>query len=113
MIWVELNNKTELENLFHTDSGDQNEYRLIFKHSTRCGTSMIAKREFEKYWKSELPVHLINVVENREISNQAEKLSGIRHESPQLLVIKDGKCVFSESHYGIDASEVMDFISSN
>jgi bacillithiol system protein YtxJ len=111
--WLELNNKTELDKLTGQGSGISNQYLIFFKHSTRCGTSMIAKREFEKYWKNDSPVYLINVVENREISNAIEHLFGVKHESPQLLLVKDGKCVYNESHYGIDALDVMEFMSSN
>jgi len=113
LIWIDLTNKTGLDNLNSSSKGDSNQIILIFKHSTRCGTSMIAKKEFEKHWKSELPVHLVNVVENREVSNIIEHLYQVKHESPQLLLIRNGKCIYNESHYGIDAKETMDFMSSH
>jgi bacillithiol system protein YtxJ len=110
LTWIELSNKTELEHFHNSVGSSEDQFSLIFKHSTRCGTSMIAKKEFEKHWKTDLPIHLVNVVESREVSNAIESMYQVRHESPQLLIIKNGKCVYHESHHGIDANEAGEFI---
>ena len=112
MIWSEIKTTEEFDKLKDADLGETNRWMLIFKHSTRCGTSMIAKKEFEKRWTGQLPVHLINVVEDREVSNVIARKYQVRHESPQLLIIRNGVCVYHESHYGIDAEEAMKFVAS-
>jgi bacillithiol system protein YtxJ len=74
---------------------------LLFKHSTRCIISKMALRELEKDWHysyDELPVFLIDVLRNREISSQIADIYNVRHESPQILLLKDGVCVGNASH---------------
>jgi bacillithiol system protein YtxJ len=110
---IELRSIEDLQRLHEQSVAGKAEPLIIFKHSTRCGTSRIALKEFEKHWRSELPVYLILVVEQREISNVVESLYQIRHESPQLLVICNGRCILHESHYGIDADEVQKIIAAN
>ena len=66
----------------------------IFKHSTRCGTSMMAKRRFESDFDLELDeidMYYLDVLSYREISNQLASDYNVWHESPQLLIIKNGE----------------------
>lgn len=112
MNWIELKEKNELLNLQEESLTHPETTYVIFKHSTRCGTSRMARSQFEREWKSEQPVYLINVVENREVSNAVETLYHVRHESPQILVIRNGECILHDSHYGINATEVLQLLSA-
>ena len=83
-------------------------YSLIFKHSTRCPISMMAKRRFEMDWDAlpaNLPVYFLDLIKYREISNQVAQDFHVHHESPQMLLIKDGECILDQSHSGISAEE--------
>jgi len=83
------------------------EFFVIFKHSTRCGTSRMSRNLFESEWTDANAVYLINVVESRDASNTAASIFNVTHESPQVLLIQNGNCIFHDSHSGIDASEII------
>lgn len=78
---------------------------FIFKHSTRCPISSGARREVERYLAGDgaLPVYINYVVESRAISNAIEANTGIRHESPQMLLLVSGKAVWHTSHGAIQS----------
>lgn len=80
---------------------------LIFKHSTRCSISFMAKSRFEGgYEETEMSLWLLDLIKYRDISNEIASVYGIVHESPQVLLIKDGKCIYSTSHNGIEFRSV-------
>lgn len=77
---------------------------LIFKHSSRCGISSMVLKRFEKALKLENNVfnyYFLDIIKYRELSNAIADSFEIRHESPQLLVVKNGKVIADDSHYGI------------
>ncbi|MFB5266302.1 bacillithiol system redox-active protein YtxJ [Paenibacillus enshidis] len=78
---------------------------LLFKHSTRCPISARAHYEMEAYLQ-EAPVSnveygIIYVVEDRPVSNEAAARLNVKHESPQVILVKDGKAVWDTSHGSI------------
>jgi len=78
----------------------------IFKHSTRCSISTMAFSRLKKGWshsKDELPFYYLDLLSCRPVSNEIEHLFGVKHESPQLIVIKDGKVIHHASHNNISA----------
>lgn len=83
---------------------------LIFKHSTRCPVSTAAMREMQAYVQSDgenqLPVYLNLVVESRPVSNAIAETLGIRHESPQLLLVSGRAATWHTSHGSIRADRV-------
>lgn len=84
---------------------------LIFKHSTRCSISSTALSRMERAWKPNemgqiLPCYL-DLIKYRDISNQIATTFAVPHESPQVLLIRNGKCVFNASHLDISYDEVM------
>ncbi|MGH9319258.1 MAG: bacillithiol system redox-active protein YtxJ [Vicinamibacteria bacterium] len=85
---------------------------IVFKHSTLCSMSSLAHREAEKFLEAhpEAEVHKVNVIESRAISDYIEKLTGVRHESPQLLVFRGGEVVWHESHFGVTARAIAEAI---
>jgi len=88
-------------------------YSLIFKHSTRCSVSAMAKRRFELDWDiipSDTPLYFLDLITYRNISNQIAETFQVHHESPQVLLIKDGECVLDASHSDISAEEIAETI---
>jgi len=86
---------------------------LLFKHSTRCIISKMALRELEKDWhysSDELEVYLVDVLSNRQISNQIADIYNVRHESPQLLFIKGNSCAGNASHNDVSIQLVDSWI---
>jgi bacillithiol system protein YtxJ len=85
---------------------------MIFKHSTRCSTSSTAKARVERNWKEEnekvLHPYYLDLLAHRAISNAIAERYGVEHESPQVLIISKGKCIFSQSHLDISVDEMME-----
>lgn len=75
----------------------------VFKHSTACPVSARAAREVEAL-ESDLPVYWVNVREQRELSTWIAEALGVRHESPQLILVRDGRAAKSWSHFEVTRS---------
>lgn len=93
----------------------QEGYSLIFKHSTRCSVSLMAKKRFEMDW-SVLPedtsLYFLDLISYRDISAQVAETFQVHHESPQILLIKNGDCILDASHSDISAEEVAEVINN-
>ena len=76
---------------------------LIFKHSTTCPISAAAYREMQQLATE---IALVVVQNARDVSREVEARTGVRHESPQALLLRDGEVVWSASHWRITAEEV-------
>ena len=100
MNWISLTNLSELDKI-----KEDSFYRIlkfIFKHSTRCSISKMVLSRFESTNNSaSLSVYLLDLLNYRDLSNQIADDFNVKHESPQLLVIKDGKCHTHSSHTSI------------
>jgi len=93
----------------------QQGYSLIFKHSTRCSVSAMAKRRFEMDWAvipENTALYFLDLISYRDISAQIADTFQVHHESPQILVIKNGDCILDASHSDISAGEVAEVINS-
>jgi bacillithiol system protein YtxJ len=85
--------------------------QVIFKHSTRCGTSaMILSRLERSGADGNIEFYFLDLIKHRDISNQIAEKFGVYHESPQLLLIKNGECIYDESHLSISMDELSDQI---
>lgn len=103
--WVNLTSEEQLRDLI-ANSAEQPV--AIFKHSTRCSISSMALSRFENKWNQELPLTCVylDLLAYRPLSNLLAELSGIEHESPQLIAFKNNEVVYQASHNGIDAEAV-------
>jgi bacillithiol system protein YtxJ len=83
---------------------------IIFKHSTSCSISATAKNRLERQWKDagleEVKPYYLDLLAYRPISNMVAQTFEVEHQSPQLLLIKDGACQYDASHLGINLNEV-------
>ncbi len=97
---LELRQHRDLEQLLQRSKTDP---VLIFKHSTQCSVSDQAYEEFTRFLENagDLACGLVLVIENRDISNAIAARLGVRHESPQAIVVKDGKPEWNASHWSI------------
>ncbi|MBK5212397.1 MAG: bacillithiol system redox-active protein YtxJ [Flavobacteriaceae bacterium] len=85
----------------------------IFKHSTRCGISRGVLKLLEKNYNlkdDQLNLYYLDILQNRDISNEIAARFKVRHESPQMIVIKNGAAVHHDSHHSIEASHLERFI---
>lgn len=80
---------------------------VFFKHSTRCGISAHAKYRLEQDWSfspEELELFYLDLLEYRPISNQIAQVLNVVHQSPQVIMVRDGKVVFDTSHHSISTA---------
>jgi bacillithiol system protein YtxJ len=78
---------------------------FLFKHSTRCGTSTRAYRQVSSYEETEgaIPVFLIDVIADRAFARSIADRLGVRHQSPQLIFLAEGRPVWDASHGSVTA----------
>lgn len=80
---------------------------VLFKHSTRCSVSLMVKRMLESQWShgENLKAYYLDLINHRDVSNEIATRFGIEHESPQVVVLRNGKVVHSASHNDIDQAD--------
>lgn len=86
---------------------------LFFKHSTRCSISLMAKRAFEggfQFSEEQVVPYFLDLLSFRPLSNKLATYLAVPHESPQLLLVKDGKCIYHASHSDIDAATLVKYL---
>ena len=99
MNWINLTSMSELDKI--KEDSYQNP-QFIFKHSTRCSISKMVLSRFESTNDSAfLSIYLLDLLNYRDLSNQIADDFNVKHESPQLLVIKDSECYKHSSHTSI------------
>ena len=107
-------NWTSLESANQIDAIKQQPgYSLIFKHSTRCSISMMAKRRFEMDMDklpADMPLYFLDLIKHRDLSGLVAQDFHVHHESPQMLLIKDGECILDQSHGGISVEEALELL---
>jgi bacillithiol system protein YtxJ len=104
--WQLLNTEEGLDDL---KAKSVDKPQIIFKHSTRCSISAMAKRRLERNWnidESQAVIHYLDLIAYRSISNKVADDFGVTHQSPQLLIIKNGQSVFDTSHNDIDVATI-------
>jgi bacillithiol system protein YtxJ len=104
--FIELNSIEKLEELFEKS----NEQPIVlFKHSLTCPISAGVHEEVSGV---EADVNVVIMQKSRDISNEIAQKTGIRHESPQAIVLQNGEVVYHASHYDITADDVKNFVGS-
>ena len=109
MNWITITNEEEVLNISKSD-----EYSVIYKHSPSCMTSLMAyrllKSEVSNAKDIDIPIYMVDVIKNRKESQFVAKTFEINHESPQVLVIKNGICVYNTSHEAISLKKILNHI---
>ncbi|WP_363317225.1 bacillithiol system redox-active protein YtxJ [Flavobacterium sp.] len=106
---VKWNELTEIQQLEAIVAESFDVPVLVFKHSTRCSISRMALRNFEREYAIEddkLKPYFLDLLEHRDISNVIAATFGVTHQSPQVVLIKDGKAVYDASHSDIEAEDI-------
>lgn len=106
MHWIHLTDEGQLQDIVIRS---QERTQVIFKYSSRCGLSdIVYKRLQVKCCPESADFYFLDLVAYRNISKQVAERFRVPHQSPQVLVIKDGECIFDESHMSIDPEEIME-----
>ncbi len=110
MIWKNLEQLIALEEI---DKASFTHPILIFKHSTRCSISDVAKARLDKEDNlNGVDFYYLDLIKHRDISNALAEKYNVHHESPQILLINKGECVYDESHIGITMAEIKEQVAS-
>lgn len=103
--WKHISSIEELDTI---DEASGQKPVLIFKHSTRCSISAMSLGRFDRAFQEDafFEPYFLDLIAHRDISNRIAEKYGVRHESPQAILIRKGKAVFDTSHMGIDFEEL-------
>lgn len=85
----------------------------IFKHSTRCSVSRMVWNQFSNRFDIEfekMELYFLDLLAHRNISNEVAERFGVIHQSPQVIVIRNGKAVYDASHSDIDADDLKSYL---
>ncbi|HZX73488.1 MAG TPA: bacillithiol system redox-active protein YtxJ [Cyclobacteriaceae bacterium] len=111
MNWIKLETEKQLTDI-HQKSHDQP--ILIFKHSTRCSVSRTALDRLERNWNSneikDIQPYFLDLIANRNISNLIAEGFDVEHQSPQVILIRNGKSVYDRSHFDIEYKSIREEI---
>lgn len=86
---------------------------LLFKHSTRCSISSMALSGFQRSWEGtpeEIDIYYLDLLSYRDVSNATALETGVIHQSPQVIVLKNKEVVYTATHSSIDARRALDSI---
>ena len=110
MNWKHLTSAGDLDNAISaSDLGTV----VLFKHSTRCNVSRMALKMFEQGWDESLKdvtAYYLDLLENRPISAAIGEKLNIEHQSPQMLILKNGQVVHHSNHHDIDVNTVKNYL---
>ncbi|CAH0994876.1 hypothetical protein EMA8858_00989 [Emticicia aquatica] len=109
MNWNNLTSEVQLEEI---KKESHNQAVMILKHSTTCSISATALSRLERAWKDEnakgLKPYYLDLLKLRPISNKIAEEFDVEHESPQVLIIKNGKSIYDASHFDIRFDEIIE-----
>lgn len=115
MLWHKLSDIKQLKEIkdFTIEQSAIGQTVLLFKHSTRCSISSMALNRLESKWKDndKIPAYFLDLLNHRDISDEIASLFSVEHASPQVLLIRNGICIYHNSHNGISASEIAEAAS--
>jgi bacillithiol system protein YtxJ len=101
-----LHKEDQLDQIRERSSGRP---QLIFKHSTRCSTSALVKNRLERGQQPDaIDFYYLDLLSFRPVSRKVSETFRVEHESPQVLLIVNGKCIYDESHMGISMSGIVE-----
>lgn len=108
--WINLTNLDEITDI---KTLSISESIFIFKHSTRCGISRIVKKQFEKLLlqnKNNIKVYYLDLLKYRNVSDAVSEVFQVKHESPQLLIIRNEEAVKHVSHHDITTISINKYL---
>ncbi|MGB1076038.1 MAG: bacillithiol system redox-active protein YtxJ [Flavobacteriales bacterium] len=109
MNWNYLTSSEELHKALKASNSDA---IVLFKHSTRCPTSSMALRLTESTWclPANIQAYFLDLIAHRDISGEIEHVLGVKHESPQMILVRNRKAVHHASHHQIDPTHLLSYL---
>jgi len=111
MNWIRLDSEEQLAEIKAKSATTP---QVIFKHSTSCSISAMALNRLERASvPGTIDFYLLDLLRYRSISNKVAEEFDVHHQSPQVIVIKNGEAIYDESHMGISADEIVEQASQD
>lgn len=110
MQWTPLEKMDQLEALI---AASTNRPQVIFKYSSTCSLSEMMRRKLESAVPADADFHFLDLLRYRSISNAVAERFHVRHESPQVLLIVNGDCVYEEDHLRISMEEIAEQVAGH
>lgn len=105
MKWHKLETEAQWQQILE-DS--KTRLQVVYKHSIRCSISSVVKSSLERAAEpDEIDFYYLDLINFRAVSNKIAEDTRVEHESPQVLLIKDGKCIYNESHTAINMDDII------
>ena len=107
--WIQLESMDQLDAIAENS---KNRPQVVYKHSSTCGISRMVLNMFTESYDMDLDIDLyfLTIQNHRDVSNAIEDKFAVRHESPQLLVVKNNEVVFHTSHGAIADTDFTQYI---
>ncbi len=109
--WKSLNDINQLDQI---EKESFEKPVAIFKHSISCGLSAMARYQLERDWDFEgedFSFYYLDLINYRAVSNEIAERYGVVHQSPQIIILKDGKTIYNTSHHKISVSDLKQGLS--
>lgn len=109
------NNIVKLQDIDNLVKSSYQRPQLIFKHSTRCSISAMALQRFERNWdenSKQIDLNFLDLIAIRPVSSHIAEVFEVQHESPQVLLIINGKCIYHTSHNDISVTGITQNLAS-
>lgn len=110
---IPLTSTEQLEEIINLSHKPETQGVVLFKHSTRCSVSYMAAKNLQSEWQfpeQKLPFYYLDLLTYRALSNEISRIFNVKHESPQLLFIKNGICLGNASHTNVSVLTVENWI---
>ena len=108
MNWKEFTTEEALQEIKNRSAEKP---QVIFKHSTKCSISSMAKSRLERAIAPDgIEFNYLDLIAHRNVSSKIAEEFNIEHASPQVLIIKDGACIYDESHNAINMDEIVEAV---
>ncbi len=104
--WIDLTDISQLNQIIEESKSIP---VLIYKHSTRCSVSIMAKNHLDRNWEldeDKMKCYYLDLLKHRDISNEIANVFNVIHQSPQVLIIKNGACIYNASHDSINVRTI-------
>lgn len=110
MHWIHLTDEDQLQKIIIRS---EEKPQIIFKYSSRCHLSEIIFQRLQmKCCPEHVDFHFLDLIAHSDISEKVSEIFQIAHHSPQILIVKDGECIFSQSHPEMCLEEIMDHVAA-
>lgn len=108
MEWIPLTSEAQLPDII---AQSNTRPQVIFKHSTRCSISSVAMQRLKRgTLPEELDFYYLDLIAYRSLSNKIALQFDVQHESPQILIIRNGTCIYDESHLSISMDDIIESV---